>query len=69
VVRFLRAHFAEHGVQASVREMVKHFREAWGPERGTSAYLHRLFPRGGPQKQANRLAGLLRTRVRSAADD
>ena len=62
VLRFLRAYFAEHGVQASVRDMVKHFREVWGPERGTSAYLHRLFPLGGPQKQGNRLAGLLRTK-------
>lgn len=62
VIRFLRAYFAEHDVQASVREMVKHFREAWGPERGNSAYLHRIFPRGGPQKQGNRLAGLLRTK-------
>ena len=62
VIRFLRAYFAEHDVQASVREMVKHFREAWGPERGTSAFLHRIFPRGGPQKQGNRLAGLLRTK-------
>jgi tRNA 2-thiouridine synthesizing protein E len=62
VTRFLRAYFAEHGVQASVRHMVKHFRGAWGPERGTSASLHRLFPRGGPQKQGNRLAGLLRTK-------
>lgn len=24
--------------------------------------LHRLFPRGGPQNQGNRLAGLLRTK-------
>jgi tRNA 2-thiouridine synthesizing protein E len=31
-------------------------------DRGSSAALHRLFPRGGPQKQGNRLAGLLRTK-------
>jgi tRNA 2-thiouridine synthesizing protein E len=48
VIRFLRAHFAEHGTQASVREMVKHFREHWGPERGTSAYLR---GRGSPCPQ------------------
>lgn len=62
VVRFLRQHYAEHGVQASVRQMVKYFRQAWDDDRGTSAYLHHLFPRGGPQKQGNRLAGLLRTK-------
>ena len=60
VVRYLREYFAEHGRQASVRDMIKHFRRVWGPEKGASPYLHRLFPRGGPQKQGNRLAGLLR---------
>ncbi|MGE5242589.1 MAG: TusE/DsrC/DsvC family sulfur relay protein [Bacteroidota bacterium] len=62
VVRFLRQFFQEHGVQANVREMIKHFRKVWGPERGNNLYLHRIFPRGGPQKQGNRLAGLLRTK-------
>jgi tRNA 2-thiouridine synthesizing protein E len=42
--------------------MIRHFRKLWGEERGSSRYLHRLFPRGGPQKQGNRLAGLLRTK-------
>jgi tRNA 2-thiouridine synthesizing protein E len=62
VIRFLRGYYDEHGVQAPVRDMVKHFRQEWGEERGTSAYLHRIFPRGGPQKQGNRLAGILRTK-------
>ncbi len=62
VIRFLREFYAEHGVQAQVRVMIKHFTEAWGPERGSNHYLHELFPRGGPQKQGNRLAGLLRTK-------
>ena len=62
VIRFLREHFRRHGIQASVRDMVKHFRAVWGPDAGGSAALHRLFPRGGPQKQGNRLAGLLRTK-------
>ncbi len=62
VVRFLRDYYAEHGVQCEVRKMVRHFRKVWGPERGSSRYLHRIFPRGGPQKQGNRLAGLLRTK-------
>jgi len=62
VIRFLRHHFAEHGHQASVRDMIKHFRTLWDSERGSNRYLHTLFPLGGPQKQGNRLAGLLRTK-------
>jgi TusE/DsrC/DsvC family sulfur relay protein len=62
VVRFLREYYAEHGVQAQVRVMIKHFTEVWGPQRGSNHYLHDLFPRGGPQKQGNRLAGLLKTK-------
>lgn len=62
VVQFLRDYFEKHGVQCEVRKMVKHFKVVWGEDRGTSTYLHRIFPRGGPQKQGNRLAGLLRTK-------
>ena len=62
VICFLRAYYDEHGVQAEVRKMVKHFKQVWGEEKGNSTYLHRIFPRGGPQKQGNRLAGLLRTK-------
>jgi tRNA 2-thiouridine synthesizing protein E len=62
VVAFLRAYYAEHGVQAQVRSMIRHFSAVWGPDRGNNHSLHALFPRGGPQKQGNRLAGLLRTK-------
>ena len=62
VIRYLREHYARHGSQASVRDMIRHFRTLWGAEKGSNRYLHRLFPRGGPQKQGNRLAGLLRTK-------
>jgi tRNA 2-thiouridine synthesizing protein E len=62
VIAFLREHYAEHRVQAQVRVMIRHFAQAWGPERGNNHYLHAIFPRGGPQKQGNRLAGLLRTK-------
>lgn len=62
IVRYLREFFAARGRQASVRDMIKHFRRVWGPEKGSSPYLHEIFPRGGPQKQGNRLAGLLRTK-------
>ena len=62
LIRFLRAYYAEHGVQPQVRVMIRHFTEAWGPLRGSNHHLHEMFPRGGPQKQGNRLAGLLRTK-------
>lgn len=62
VIRFLREEYARRGVQTTVRDMIKHFRKIWGPEKGSNHYLHQLFPRGGPQKQGNRLAGLLRTK-------
>lgn len=62
VIRFLRDFWHEHGVQAQVRVMIRHFTALWGTERGSNHYLHLLFPIGGPQKQGNRLAGLLRTK-------
>ena len=62
VIHFLREYYAEHGVQAQVRVMIRHFTAAWGPARGSNHHLHEMFPRGGPQKQGNRLAGLLRTK-------
>lgn len=62
VIRFLRDWYARHATQAIVRDMIKHFRTVWGKEKGSNRYLHEIFPRGGPQKQGNRLAGLLRTK-------
>lgn len=62
VIRFLRDFYHERGVQAQVRAMIKHFSAVWGPERGSNHHLHAMFPRGGPQKQGNRMAGLLRTK-------
>lgn len=62
VIRFLRDFYERRQVQANVREIIKHFRDVWGKERGSNRYLHAIFPRGGPQKQGNRLAGLLRTK-------
>jgi tRNA 2-thiouridine synthesizing protein E len=62
VIRFLRGYYAREGTQMTVRGMIRHFRVIWGAEKGTNCYLHKLFPRGGPQKQGNRLAGLPRTK-------
>lgn len=62
VLRFLRSHYERFQIQANVREIIKHFRQVWGPELGNNRHLHDIFPRGGPQKQGNRLAGLLRVK-------
>ena len=62
LIQFLREHYQEHGVQAQVRVMIRHFSEAWGADKGSNHHLHEMFPMGGPQKQGNRLAGLLRTK-------
>ncbi|QEP45000.1 TusE/DsrC/DsvC family sulfur relay protein [Ectothiorhodospiraceae bacterium BW-2] len=62
VIHYIRDYYEEHGVQAQVRTMIKHFKQAWGEERGNNHYLHDLFPMGGPQKQGNRLAGIRRTK-------
>ena len=62
VIAFLRAYFEEHRVQAQVRAMIWHFAKVWGPDQGNNHHLHALFPVGGPQKQGNRLAGLLKTK-------
>jgi tRNA 2-thiouridine synthesizing protein E len=62
VIYYIRNYYEEHQVQAQVRTMIKHFARVWGPERGNNRYLHDIFPKGGPQKQGNRLAGIRRTR-------
>jgi tRNA 2-thiouridine synthesizing protein E len=62
VIHFLREYWHAHCVQAQVRVMVQHFSRVWDAERGSNHALHLMFPRGGPQKQGNRLAGLLRTK-------
>lgn len=62
VIRFLRDFYEKYQVQSNVREIIKHFRKVWGAELGSNRHLHAIFPRGGPQKQGNRLAGLLRTK-------
>jgi tRNA 2-thiouridine synthesizing protein E len=62
IIHFLRSYYDEHQVQPQVRVMIRHFTALWGDKRGNNHYLHDLFPRGGPQKQGNRLAGLWRTK-------
>jgi tRNA 2-thiouridine synthesizing protein E len=62
VIRYLRDYYERHGRQAQVRDMIQHFKKIWGAEKSSNHHLHELFPKGGPQKQGNRFAGLLRTK-------
>ncbi len=62
VIRFIRDYYEEHNVQAQVRTMIKYFEKRWGPDKGNNRYLHDIFPKGGPQKQGNRLAGIRKTK-------
>ena len=45
-----------------VKRDLKIEREVWDRDLGNNHHLHAIFPRDGPQKQGNRLAGLLRTK-------
>ena len=37
---FIRPYYEKHGVQAQVRDMIKHFKAKWGPEKGSNRCLH-----------------------------
>ena len=57
VIRFVREFYLEYDTSPAIRALVKAMGAAFGPEKGNSRYLHRLFPKG-PAKQATKLAGL-----------
>ena len=54
VVRFVRAFYLEFDTSPAIRALVKAMANKFGPEKGNSRYLHRLFPKG-PAKQATKL--------------
>ncbi|WP_168171391.1 TusE/DsrC/DsvC family sulfur relay protein [Lacimicrobium sp. SS2-24] len=57
VVYFVRNFYLEFNTSPAIRALVKAMAAKFGPEKGNSRYLHRLFP-DGPAKQATKLAGL-----------
>lgn len=57
VIRFVRAFYEEYETSPAIRALVKAMAAKYGPEKGNSRYLQRLFPKG-PAKQATKLAGL-----------
>ena len=59
VLRLVRAFYRRHELSPAMRPLVKQVRDALGEEKGSSLYLHRLFP-GSPAKLAAKIAGLPR---------
>ncbi len=57
VIRFVRSFYLEYDTSPAIRALVNAMKQAYGPDKGNSRYLQRLFPRG-PAKQATKLAGL-----------
>ena len=57
VIRFVRQFYLDYDTSPAIRALVNAMKQSYGPEKGNSRYLQRLFPKG-PAKQATRLAGL-----------
>jgi tRNA 2-thiouridine synthesizing protein E len=57
VVRFVRAFYEEYDTSPAIRVLVKQLAKEFGPDKGNSRYVQRLFPKG-PAKQATKIAGL-----------
>lgn len=57
VVMFVRKFYEEYNTSPAIRMLVKAMAKEYGPEKGSSKYLFKLF-REGPAKQATKLAGL-----------
>jgi tRNA 2-thiouridine synthesizing protein E len=57
VINFVREFYIEYETSPAIRALVKAMAAKFGPDKGNSRYLQRLFPKG-PAKQATKLAGL-----------
>ncbi|MBP7546927.1 MAG: TusE/DsrC/DsvC family sulfur relay protein [Corallincola sp.] len=57
LIRFVRAFDGQFKTTPAMRLLVKELKTHFGDDKGSSTYLHRLFP-GGPAKQCAKLAGL-----------
>jgi tRNA 2-thiouridine synthesizing protein E len=62
LIHFLRAHYWQARRAGPGARDDPPLQRSLGAERGSNHHLHEMFPMGGPQKQGNRLAGLLRTK-------
>ncbi|WP_274968897.1 TusE/DsrC/DsvC family sulfur relay protein [Succinimonas amylolytica] len=59
VVLFVRKFYEEFNTSPAIRLLVKAMAKEFGPEKGSSRYLYRLFP-DGPALLATKIAGLPR---------
>jgi tRNA 2-thiouridine synthesizing protein E len=57
VVNFVRKFYLEFNTSPAMRALVKAMANEFGPKKGNSRYLFKLFPKG-PAKQATKIAGL-----------
>jgi tRNA 2-thiouridine synthesizing protein E len=57
VIYFVRDFYMKFNTSPAIRMLVKAMAKSYGPEKGNSKYLFKLF-RKGPAKQATKLAGL-----------
>jgi tRNA 2-thiouridine synthesizing protein E len=57
VVKFVREFYLKYNTSPAMRALVKAMAIEFGPEKGNSRYLFKLFPKG-PAKQATKIAGL-----------
>ncbi len=57
VIHFVRDFYVEFNTSPAIRMLVKAMAKQYGPEKGSSKYLFKLF-KEGPAKQATKLAGL-----------
>lgn len=59
VVLFVRDFYEKYNTSPAIRALVKAMEKEFGPEKGSSRYLYKLFP-DGPALIATKIAGLPR---------
>ena len=59
VVLFVREFYKKYNTSPAIRALVKAMEKEFGPEKGSSRYLYKLFP-DGPALIATKIAGLPR---------
>lgn len=57
IINLLREFYLKFNASPSIRTLVNAVKQQYGPEKGNSIYLAKLFP-GGAALQANNIAGL-----------
>ncbi|ODN43600.1 TusE/DsrC/DsvC family sulfur relay protein [Piscirickettsia litoralis] len=57
IIHFVRDFYQKYNTSPAIRMLVKALKEEYGPNKGNSLYLMKLFPQGAA-KQATKIAGL-----------